>query len=225
MYFNGGDIMKINPVKSVKTIPVLIVLAFLLACSFKPSPEKVVEDFAKTYNTHQVSDIMALYADNVTFEVTGFNMNFKGKESVRSIAEYDSALNTIMTLTNITASGDTVFCFLSEYNNWVEAAEIPAANYPRTIFIVEDSKIKSLYAEIADSTLENFERVLDHFVFWGNDNYPENMKKMAPEGDFIYNAENGTMVVEMLREWKGEQKQGQQEPVTGLMPRKKDKAK
>jgi hypothetical protein len=192
-------------------------------CSFKPSPEKIVEDFVKTYNSHQVAKIMELYADSVTFEVTGFNMKFKGKEAVRAIAEYDSALNTIMTLSNITASADTVFCSLSEHNDWVEAAVIPDAYYPRTMFVVKEKKIERLYADIADSSHENFERVLDHFVFWGNDNYPEKMKKMAPDGDFVYNAKNGAMVVEMLREWKAEQKQ--REPVTGLMPKRKDIAK
>jgi len=192
-------------------------------CSFKSSPEKIVEGFVKTYNSHQVSEIISLYHDSITFEVSGFGINLKGKESVRAIAEYDSALKTIMTLSNITASDDTVFCSLSEHNDWVEAAEIPDAYYPQTMFVVKDNKIERLYAEIADSSLENFERVLDYFVFWGNDKYPEKMKTMAPEGDFVYNAENGAMVVKMLREWKAEQKQ--QEPVTGMMPKRLDKNK
>ncbi|UCC79744.1 MAG: nuclear transport factor 2 family protein [Candidatus Zixiibacteriota bacterium] len=201
----------------------VFVATIILNCSLKPSPQKVVEDYVKAYNSHQVDNIMALYHDSVSFEVTGFNMNFKGKQSVRSIAEYDSVLNTIMTLSNISASGDTVYCSLSEYNNWVDAAEIPAAYYPRTTFVVKDNKITRLYAEIADSSLENFERVLDYFVFWGNDKYPEKMRKIAPDGDFIYNAGNGAMVVEMLREWKAEQKQ--QEPASGLMPRRLEKNK
>ena len=213
--------------KEIKTvlIPLLTVSSTLIisSCSFKPSPEKIVEDFVVAYNSHQVAKIMEHYSDSITFEVTGFGMNFKGKEAVRAIAEYDSALNTVMTLSDITASADTVFCSLSEHNAWVEAAEIPDAYYPRTMFVVKDNKIERLYAEIADSSLENFERVLDYFVFWGNDKYPEKMKTMAPDGDFVYNAENGAMVVEMLREWKAEQKQ--REPVTGLMPKRKDIAK
>lgn len=213
--------MKVNHAEKALTIIVTATTFLLLACSFKPSPEKIVDDYVKAYNSHLVDRIMALYADSVSFEVPGFGISYKGKDAVRAIAEYDSVLNTIMTLSNITASADTVFCSLSEYNNWVEAAEIPAAYYPRTMFVVKDGKITRLYAEIADSTLENFERVLDHFVFWGNEKYPDKMKKMAPEGDFVYNAENGIMVVEMLREWKAEQIR--QEPVTGMMPRRLDK--
>ena len=104
------------------------------------------------------------------------------------------------------------------------AAEIPDAYYPRVMYVVKEGKITYTYAELADSSKENFERVLDQFVFWGNDNYPEKMKKMAPTGEFVYNAENGVTVVEMLREWKAEQKQ-QQSPVSGMMPRKPDKTK
>jgi hypothetical protein len=221
----GGEKMKItNQVK----FPILFIMAIailLYSCSFKPSPKKIVEDYVEVYNSHQVERIMALYTDSVTFEVTGFGMNFNGKDAVQGIAEYDSALNTIMTLSNITMSADTVFCSLSEHNDWVEAAEIPDAYYPRTMFVVEDNKIGRIYAEIADSSLENFERVLDHFVFWGDDKYPENMRQMAPTGEFVYNAENGTMVVEMRREWKAEHKQEQQERVLDKMPVRQDKTK
>jgi len=49
------------------------------------------------------------------------------------------------------------------------------------------------------------------------------MKTMAPEGDFIYNAENGAMVVEMLREWKATTKNEPQDSVLGRMPIRQDK--
>jgi len=218
--------MRKQEIKLIMILISAVSMAIILSnCSLKSSPQKVVEDYVSSYNSHQVDKIITLYADSVTFEVIGFNINIRGREAVRSIVEYDSALNTIMTLSNIRVSDDTVFCSLSEQNDWVDAAEIPAAFYPRTMFIVEDNKISQIHAEIADSSLENFERVLDYFVFWGNDKYPEKMKTMAPEGDFIYNAENGAMVVEMLREWKAEQKQGQQEPVLGKMPMRQDKNK
>ncbi len=221
-----GVIMRMKKIELVVILLSAVSMAIIFSnCSLKPSPQKVVEDFVAVYNSHQVDNIMALYTDSITFEVTGFGINLKGKEQVWAIAEYDSALNTIMTLSNIRISDDTVYCSLSEYNDWVDAAEIPAAYYPRTMFVLKDNKIARVYSEIADSSLENYERVLDHFVFWGNDKYPEKMRKMAPKGNFIYNAENGFMVVEMLREWKAEQKEEQQEPVTGMMPRRLDKNK
>jgi len=194
--------------KSVSIIiPAMAIAIFILSCSFKPSAKKVVEDYAKANNTHRIDDIVAFYSDDILFEIPGFGMSMSGKDQMRSIAEYDSVLNTIMTISDVSVNGDTVTCSLSEYNNWIDAAEIPAAYYPKTTFIIKDYKISKLHAEIADSSLENFERVLDFFVHWGNDNYPDKMKQMAPEGKFIYNAENGETVVSMLREWKETTKQ------------------
>lgn len=215
--------MKVNYVGKVLTIIVTAIAISLYSCSFKPSPEKIVEDMIKAKNSHQVSATLEYISDEALLEIPKMGIKTTGKEGRRNVAEYDSALNTILTPSNFTVSADTVFCSITEHNDWIAAAEIPDAYYPRVMFVVEDGKISYTYAELADSSKENFERVLDHFVFWGNDKYPEKMKKMAPEGDFVYNADNGTMVVEMLREWKAEQKQ--QERVTGMMPRRLDKNK
>ena len=205
-------------------IAALSIALFILSCSFKPSPKKVVEDYVRAYNTHRVDDIMALYSDDILFEITGFGLSVSGKESVKGIAEYDSVLNTILTLSDISVNGDTVFCSLTENNDWCKAAEIPAAYYPKTTFIVKNYKISQIHAEIADSSLENFEGVLDYFVHWGNENYPDKMRRMAPDGIFIYNAENGETMVSMLREWKAATKQEQRESILRRAPIKKEKS-
>lgn len=211
--------------KSISIIIAAIsITIFILSCSFKPSPKKVVEDYVKAYNSHQIVNIMALCSDDIYFQVPGLGLDANGKESVRAIANYDSTLNTIMTLSDIRVNGDTVFCSLTENNDWCNAAEIPAAYYPKTTFIVKDSKIAKIHAEIADSSLENFEGVLDYFVHWGNENYPEKMRRMAPEGVFIYNAENGETMVSLLREWKASTKQDHLESILRLAPIKKEKS-
>jgi len=171
-------------------------------------------------NSGQVTAALEYISDNSVLEIPRMGIKMEGKEGRRTIAEYDSVLHTVLTPSNFTISGDTVFCSITEHNDWIAAAEIPDAYYPRVMYVVKDGKITYTFADLADSSKENFERVLDHFVFWGNDNYPEKMKKMAPTGDFVYNAENGVTVVELLREWKAEQKQ-QQSPA-GMMPKRPD---
>jgi hypothetical protein len=207
-----------SPVLSIMAITIL-----LYSCSFKPTPKKIVEDMIRVKNSGQVTAALEYISDNSLLEIPKMGIRMEGKEGRRAIAEYDSALHTVLTPSDFTISGDTVFCSITEHNDWIEAAEIPDAHYPRVMYVVKDGKITYTSAELDDSSKENFERVLDQFVFWGNDNYPEKMKKMAPTGEFVYNAENGVTVVEMLREWKAEQKR-QQSP-TGLMPKKPDKTK
>ncbi|UCE65978.1 MAG: hypothetical protein JSU85_14160 [Candidatus Zixiibacteriota bacterium] len=217
--------MKITTQGEFSVLFIMATAVLLYSCSFKPSPKKIVEDMISVKNTHQVTASLEYFADDALLEIPKMGIKMEGKEGRRAIAEYDSVLNTILAPSNFAISGDTVFCSVTEHNDWIEAAEIPDAYYPRVMFVVKDNKISYNFAELADSSKENFERVLDHFVFWGNDKYPEKMKTMAPEGDFIYNAENGIMVVDMLREWKAEQKQGKREPVSGRMPKRLDKNK
>jgi hypothetical protein len=217
--------MKLTARENFHIISIIAPIFFLFSCSFKPSPKKVVEDHIAEKNSRQVSAIMDNFAENYTFQIPKMGIEMSDMDQIRAIAEYDSALHTTLTLSNISVNGDTVFCSITEHNNWVAAAEIPDVYYPEVMFVVDNEKISHVYAEIADSSMENFRQVLDQFVLWGNDKYPDKMKKMAPEGNFLYTAENGAMVVEMLREWKAEQKQGQQEPVTGMMPKRLDKGK
>jgi len=206
-----------------QTVPVFIIAALsvsLIVCSFKPTPKKIVEDMIRVKNSGQMAAALEFISDNSVLEIPKMGIMMEGKEGRRAIAEYDSVLHTVLTPSDFTISGDTVFCSMTEHNDWIAAAEIPDAYYPRVMYVVKDGKITYTFADLADSSKENFERVLDHFVFWGNDNYPEKMKKMAPTGEFVYNAENGVTVVEMLREWKAEQKR-QQSPAS-MMPRKPD---
>jgi len=85
--------MRKQEIKLIMILISAVSMAIILSnCSLKSSPQKVVEDYVSSYNSHQVDKIIALYADSVTFEVIGFNINIRGREAVRSIVEYDSAL-------------------------------------------------------------------------------------------------------------------------------------
>jgi hypothetical protein len=201
----------------------MAITILLLSCSFKPTPKKIVEDYFKAKNSRDISSAMDYMADDAVLEVPKMGITAEGKEAGRAIAEYDSVLHAVQTPSNFRLSGDTVLCSVTEHNDWIDDAEIPDAYYPEVMFVVKNNKITYIRAELADSSKENVERVLDYFVFWGNEKYPAKMRRMAPAGEFIYNAENGAMVVDMLREWKAEQKQQQQQPASGLMPRKQDK--
>lgn len=208
-----------NPSKNVFIISTGIAILFY-SCSLKPTPRKVFEDQIKAKNSHNITAAMSYLADDAVLEIPKMGIKLKGKESRMAIAEYDTALHTILTPSNIEVNGDTIFCAMTEHNDWVAAAGIQDLYFPITIHVIKDGRISYDFADMADSSKENIERVLDHFVFWGNEKYPEKMRTMAPNGDFVYNAANGVMVVDMLREWKAEQDSIQQQSVSGTMPKR-----
>ena len=119
-----------------RTVPVLIIATLsvlLTVCSFKPTPKKIVEDMIRVKNSGQVTAALEFISDNSVLEIPKMGIKMEGKEGRRAIAEYDSALHTVLTPSDFTMSGDTVFCSMSEHNDWIAAAEIPDAYYPRVM--------------------------------------------------------------------------------------------
>ncbi len=177
-------------------------LVAALSCSQAPSIRHVLEKYADLLSSHQIDELMKLYSDDIKFDIPSFDMHLSGKSALRGVAEYDSVLNTEMTLNDITSVGDTAFCEIVETNDWMEAAGISSAVYPRALFVVTDGRISQVMAELSDSSAAEFSRVLSQFVPWAEENHPREMARMMPGGRFIYNAQNGQTVVGILRQWR-----------------------
>ncbi len=189
--------------KGLLALCLLASLICILACSTSSSPEEIVQEYKEALNSHNVDSLMRYYAADAVFEIAGLGMSLSGKDSIRGVAEYDSVLNTILYLSNLTVRGDSVFCEITESNDWMNAAGMTSAYYPQAIFVVINGKISRIKAEISDSSAANFDKVLSEFVPWANENYPESMAEMMPEGNFVFNGKNGETVVRLLRQWRG----------------------
>jgi hypothetical protein len=166
------------------------------------APKNMVASYISIQNKHDISKTMELFTDDATFEVVGSIINLSGHEQIRGICEYDSVLGTIITASNFLTRGDTVYCDISETNEWLKAAGIDEANYYSSIFIVRDGKVAKLRAIASDETLSAFGAVLKDFVPWLEENYPGETKQLMPDGKFLYNGENGVLVLRLLKEWR-----------------------
>ena len=106
--------------------PILVSVILFFSCS--ENLMQLTQNYPIVYNTHDVNDIVNLYADDAIFEVTGqFSLN--GKDQIRDITKYDSVLNIKMSVSNIETGRDSVFCDLAETNDWLQIAEIGEAHY------------------------------------------------------------------------------------------------
>ncbi|MEE9554742.1 MAG: nuclear transport factor 2 family protein [candidate division Zixibacteria bacterium] len=181
---------------------ILLAICLIIDCSQSRSSEEIVENYRIALNSHNVDKLMSIYSDDIRFEIPSMRMMLSGKDALRGIAEYDSALKTIMTLTNIRVDGDSVLCEITETNDWMNAAGFSSAHYPQATFVVKDGKISYIGAVISDSSAANFRNTLQSFMPWGNGNYPDVIAEMMPEDKFIFNGKNGATMVRLLREWR-----------------------
>jgi len=184
--------------KIYKTLlSILLLVPLIFSCS--QNLTQLTQHYPTVYNTHNVNDIVNLYADDAVFEVMGqFSLN--GKDQIRGITKYDSVLNIKMSISNIETVRDSVFCNLSETNDWLQIAEIGEAHYS-VIFVFKDGLISKISASAKPETAKAFNNVLTPLMIWAKENRSDLLNDMMPEGKFIYNAENAMKTLTLLTEW------------------------
>jgi hypothetical protein len=179
-------------------LPIFVLVILIFSCSSNLT--QLAQNYPTVYNTHNVNDIVNLYADDAVFEVIGqFSLN--GKDQIRDITKYDSVLNIKMFVSNIETVRDSVFCDLAETNDWLQIAEIDEAHYS-VIFVFKDGCISKISASAKPETAHAFNNVLTPLMIWAKENRSDLLNEMMPEGKFIYNAENASKTLAMLTEWK-----------------------
>jgi hypothetical protein len=179
-------------------VPILASLVLFFSCS--ENLTQLAQNYSIVYNTRDVNDILNLYADDAIFEVAG-QFSLSGKNQIRDITKYDSALNINMSVSNIETVGDSVFCDLFETNDWLRTAEIGEAHYS-VIFIFKEGLVSKIIASAKPKTAKAFNNVLTPLMIWAKKNKPDLLSEMMPGGKFIYNAENATKTLALLSEWK-----------------------
>jgi hypothetical protein len=160
----------------------------------------VVIAYQHAYNSHDLGELLPLFAEDVIFEVPG-HFSLKGKDEVRLVAEYDFALHIHMTLDRFSTNRDTVFCELIEMNDWLEAAGIDEAYY-KGKFVMGKGLIRYIRGEATPQTQKAFQDVLDPLLEWASKARPEQLAEMMPDGKFVYNAENAKRSLALLKEWR-----------------------
>ena len=166
----------------------------------------LVKTFQEKVNQHNVEEIISMFTDDAEFEIVGLS-KFSGKQHVKIIFEYDVAVNTNLQFVNCKSEGDRVHCQILERNDRLDAIGISEAKYNSCIFTFRNGLIQSFAAEIAPDFIEYNSKILQKFIPWLKENFPDEHARMfSSEGRFIYNYKNGKDVVPLLRKWNIEQK-------------------
>ncbi len=176
----------------------LLLLCTVASCSF--NPEDRLKAFENVYNSHDVEKIISFYAEDIVHEVPGqFVLN--GREEMRGLAEYDKVLNMQLSFNIRNVEGDTVTCEFIVTDDWVKTAGIEQVDY-NSKFVFDKGLIIKWIAEPTPETARVLGAVFKTFVKWVSEEKPEHLKEMAPEGRFIYSAENARKSLALLKEWK-----------------------
>jgi limonene-1,2-epoxide hydrolase len=162
----------------------------------------LVRKFEDAMNRHAIDEVMDMFGEGAEFEIVGIS-HFTGKEKIRNVFEYDTAVHTKLVFLNCTAKGDAVTCQIVERNDRLEALGIKEILYRSCIIAFKDGLISEFKATIDVGMARSVGERSSAFVDWISKHCPLQYSRMfTPDGRFIYSGENGKNVVPLMQEWR-----------------------
>jgi len=174
------------------------VLLLCLACSKQDNIE-LVEKYEAAYNSHNVDSIMSLIAEDAVFKLD--RRVLKGKEAIRSLAVYDSAIDVRLEMTQINAVGDSVVFDVREFNEWLELAGIDEYHYRKCVIAFDKGLIRYIEARSTEETLVKIGAVFQSIADWMPDSLAFEINDLV-QSDF--SAESAMRWKKILRQWREE---------------------
>ena len=178
----------------------LLLLTITLSCS--PKLDHRVRTYFEAHNSHHVEKIMSLYAEDTKLTIIGA-WTKKGKREIRKLEEWEAALNSHLTFTNLKASGDTITFKVTEQDDLLRAAGIDKVRGSCSM-IFSSGLIKEIRAELTPKSEEVLEESFDLIVEWVSQKRSHKLDELMPEGKWIFSAETAKGWLALVEEWRKE---------------------
>jgi hypothetical protein len=160
-----------------------------------------IEAYLDAHNHHDLDKTMACFAEDIRFEM-GDVWKKAGKGEVRKLEEWDNAVNSRLTASDMRESGDTVTCRLTESNDWYDLAGVGEVAYQRCTITVKEGKITRINTELTPESMMGVTEALKAIMEWAARERPAVLAELMPNGELVYGAQNGAKWLQMLRAWK-----------------------
>jgi hypothetical protein len=185
--------------KSLYSLILIIICAILfISCGKKPAT--IVKEYEKAYNSHDVNKLVSLFSDNAVIELTPVN-KLKGLSQIKGYAEFDSVLNSHITISGITESNGRAFFVMNKENDFLKTIGIDSAKYS-LIFKIDGGKIIDISGSTTVETDNKFKEFQDPFMLWAARERLDVLNDIMPGGSIVYNAKNAKKYLELVLEWK-----------------------
>jgi hypothetical protein len=185
--------------KSLYSLILIIICAILfISCGKKPAT--IVKEYEKAYNSHDVDKLVSLFSDNAVIELTPVN-KLKSLSQIKDYAEFDSVLNSHITISDIIVSNGRAFFVMNKENDFLKTIGIDSAKYSM-IFKIDGGKIIDISGSTTVETDNKFKEFQDPFMLWAARERLDVLNDIMPGGSIVYNAKNAKKYLELVLEWK-----------------------
>jgi hypothetical protein len=179
---------------------VLILISGVILISCGKKPATVVKEYEEAFNSHNVNKLVSLFSDTAEIELSQLN-KLKGHIKIRGYAEYDSALNSRITISDIAENDGRAFFVMNKQNDFLKSIGINEAKYSM-IFKIDGGKIVDISGTTTHETDNKLMEFQDPFMLWASRKKLDVLNEIMPNGNIVYNAENAIKYLALVLEWK-----------------------
>jgi len=194
-----GDVIKTAAFYSVLSLLSVVISA----CS--PNPANLLKAYQEAHNSHDVEKVLSLVTDDITFRLAGTGVK-EGKEQIRWVEQWDAAVNSHLTFADIQVKGNMITCKVIEKNDLFKLYGIEEVHYTFATFIFRDGLIKEITVEPSQKSVKAIDEIRHSFIEWASQERSQQLEALRPEGEFVYSAENASLWLALLEEWREETK-------------------
>ncbi len=178
----------------------ILILIFLISCSRNRNQE-VLESYIAAHNEHEIEKELAFYGDDIEFELKN-TWTKKGLNEMRSLAEWDAALNSNLKLESITTKEDSIFCKVVENNDWFKAVNIYDLEHDPTVFIIQNGKIVKIIGYPTEKTGKEIQAVIGSLFQWSQIEKDSTLNELIRGNQFVYSTEAAEKWLDLFTRWK-----------------------
>jgi hypothetical protein len=179
----------------------LLMLLPLLVLSCSSDLKDRLQTYEDAHNSHDVEQALLCFTDDIRFEMVGSWIR-QGKEEMRDYEEWDAAVNSHFTFRDISISGDTIFCRLTERNDWFGLAGIDAIDYERARITFRDGLIEEIIAEETEESASATQQGFQSFIQWAARERIYELVELMRGIEFVFAKENAAAWLALLQEWR-----------------------
>lgn len=159
--------------------------------------------YIAAHNSHDIEAELALYADEVIFEVPQ-NTALMRREDLRPRFEWEAVTDSQLSMSGIDIDGNAVTINdFAETSSWLQLAGIAEIVYkPGTKIVFADGLITEVMpsSPVAESQ-EAIGAVMDELMTWVMENHPEELEGMEG-GQLPYDGKGARKLLELLAAWQ-----------------------
>ncbi len=176
----------------------LFTTAILLSCS--SDSKSMVKKYVKLHNLNNVEEMLNYISEDAEYRIGG-NLIKDDKKGIREILEFDSVVNSQITIQEMETSDDKTTCLVTETSDYYRLLDIEKIR-KKIRFTLSDTGFTAIEVvrnkDDLNILMENFNK----FSEWANQNRKDQFGELLYQGEFLYGERGAESWLALLKQWR-----------------------